>query len=464
MFIPFPRLLAAAAVLLAYGAFCAYVHWRGRWLRHKRDDGLPLPGQAPVWVVHASQTGFAQLLAEETAQALRRAGTTVHLQSLGGLSLSHLQGLASTGSPLLLLASTCGEGNSPDEATAFVDRVMAAPPSVDLTHLRYGLLALGDRSYANFCGFGQQLDTWLQGARAQALFPMIEVDRGEEAAIARWQHQTLALVGSQGLGEEELLPPEAETFRPWRLLKREVLNDGGDAPPVVKLELVPVEGALPHWEAGDLALILPPTASSPLVQPRAYSIASLPVEGSLQLLVRLRLDTEGRPGLISGWLTQAPPGSLVPLRLRSHSHFHLGDNARRPLILIGAGTGMAGLRPLLLSRALAGEHRNWLLFGERKGQQDFHYGDDIRCWQDEGLLTRLDLAFSRDQADKIYVQDRLAAAADELRRWLAAGAAIYLCGSAATLAPAIDQVLTETIGAEALEALLSSGRYRRDVY
>jgi len=471
MFIPLPRLLGAAAVLLIYLACCVFQQRRTRRQALAREDGLPQPGQAALWVAYASQTGLAQWLAEETARALRRAGTRIHLLALGTLEAADLQALAATGTPLLVLASTCGEGDCTDDASDFVDHVMA-PTTDNLQGLRYGLLALGDRSYANFCGFGHRLDDWLRSRRAEPLFPPIEVDKGDEEALLRWQHQTAALAApladrqadtalnaTANTREEETVPWQA-----WRLLRREQLDDGNDGFPLVRLELVPADSILPPWQAGDLALVMPPAPDGGLVQPRAYSIASLPEEGCLHLLVRLRRNEAGQPGLASGWLTHATPGTLIPLRLRSHPAFHLADNASRPLILIGAGTGIAGLRAHLLARIQRGEHRNWLVFGERRQDQDFHYGDDILSWRGSGQLTRLDLAFSRDQAEKIYVQDRLAAAGDELRRWLADGAALYLCGSAATLAPAVDQVLTDLLGTPAVDALVATGRYRRDVY
>ena len=465
MFIPLPRLLGAAAVLLIYIACCLFQQQRTRQRALAREDGLPQPGQAALWVAYASQTGLAQWLAEETARILRRAGTRIHLLALGSLQASDLRALAATGTPLLVVASTCGEGDCPDDASDFVDRVMA-PAADSLQGLRYGLLALGDRSYVNFCGFGRRLDDWLRSRRAEPLFPSIEVDKGDEDALLRWQHQTAALAAPLADRQTDTTATEEEpaSWQAWRLLRRERLDDGNDDLPLVRLELVPADGELPTWQAGDLALVMPPAPEASLVQPRAYSIASLPEEGCLHLLVRLRRNEAGQPGLASGWLTHATPGTLIPLRLRSHPAFHLADNAARPLILIGAGTGIAGLRAHLLARIQRGEHRNWLIFGERRQEQDFHYGDDILSWRGSGQLARLDLAFSRDQAEKIYVQDRLAAAGDELRRWLADGAALYLCGSAATLAPAVDQVLTDLIGAPAVNALVAAGRYRRDVY
>ena len=197
---------------------------------------------------------------------------------------------------------------------------------------------------------------------------------------------------------------------------------------------------------------------------REYSIASLPQDGALHLLVRRQLRPDGAPGLGSGWLcNEALVGGRIALRVRTNANFHPPESSR-PLILIGNGTGIAGLRAHLKGRIAAGAKRNWLLFGERHADRDFFYGEEIRDWHARGLLARLDLAFSRDSAERVYVQDKLRQASDELRHWVAAGAAIYVCGSLTGMAPGVDAALREILGDEGVEELLLERRYRRDVY
>jgi sulfite reductase (NADPH) flavoprotein alpha-component len=196
---------------------------------------------------------------------------------------------------------------------------------------------------------------------------------------------------------------------------------------------------------------------------RQYSIASIPQDGAIHLVVR-QVKHEGALGLASGWLTEhAQSGNAILLRLRSNPNFHLPDNDR-PLILIGNGTGIAGLRSHLKTRAANGRKRNWLIFGERNAAYDYPFCNEIEAWREQRVLERVDLAFSRDQAERVYVQDRLRAAADELRAWLADGATILVCGSLEGMAPGVDAVLTEVCGSAALEQLTIDGRYRRDVY
>ena len=148
----------------------------------------------------------------------------------------------------------------------------------------------------------------------------------------------------------------------------------------------------------------------------------------------------------------------------AHVRFRLGENARRPLILIGNGTGLAGLRAHLKARIDAGVTENWLVFGERNAQHDFLCRDELEGWAAAGQLARLDVAFSRDGGEVRYVQHLLAAHGDELRAWVARGAAIYVCGSLQGMASGVHEVLAEALGPDALDELAAQGRYRRDVY
>ena len=134
------------------------------------------------------------------------------------------------------------------------------------------------------------------------------------------------------------------------------------------------------------------------------------------------------------------------------------------LILLGNGTGLAGLRSLLKARIAQGRTRNWLLFGERNAAYDFHHQAELEGWRQRGTLQRLDVAFSRDQPTRVYVQHLLAAEADTVRAWVAQGAAVYVCGSLHGMAEGVDTALRSILGSAAVDDLLQQGRYRRDVY
>lgn len=197
---------------------------------------------------------------------------------------------------------------------------------------------------------------------------------------------------------------------------------------------------------------------------REYSIASIPQDGALELLIRQTHYADGRLGIGSGWLTgYAAMESDIALRIRENSAFH-PPVQNIPLILIGNGTGIAGLRAHLKARIALQQNNNWLIFGERNAAHDFYFKDELHNWQNQGLLTRIDTAFSRDQSESVYVQDIVKSSASDILKWVEAGAAIYICGSASGMAPAVHNELLELLGEATLSALTTSGRYRRDVY
>ncbi len=453
------RFALAGAVALTYLLFCAWI-----WRRHRaaRASDAPVSDGTPLLIAYASQTGFAEELARRSASLLQSAGV---LQSAGRavrvLPISQLDAslLASSGRSLFVV-STTGEGDPPDSAAVFLRRMMVQPQ--ELAHLRYGLLALGDRSYKHFCAFGRQLDAWLRKSGAKPLFESIEVDNCDGAALLAWQKR-LQLFGADGRAWQA--PPHSF----WQLQERVWLNPGSAGGAAYRIFLTPPKEGNWHWQAGDIAEILPgisgDSASPPNGQShREYSIASLPQDGGIALLVRRMELPDGRLGLGSGWLTkQAEIGDGIALRIRSNSGFHPPEDAR-PLILIGNGTGMAGLFAHLKARAAANHKRNWLVFGERSSAHDFFFRSEIEAWLREGVIERLDLAFSRDQTGRIYVQHLLREQAGMLRQWAADGAAIYICGSLQGMAGDVEAALMEILGQDDLQSLRESGRYRRDVY
>ncbi|MES2933453.1 MAG: sulfite reductase subunit alpha [Pseudomonadota bacterium] len=454
------RLWAATGMVLAYAAMCGAIAW-GQWRKRReskrrRMQLQPDQQQASGWIIaFGSQTGTAEELAQQSADTLRLAGISVHVCTLSELGLDALAGATR----ILFITSTYGEGDAPDNAAVFAGRLMddqqAGPRS--LQHLHYAVLALGDSSYAAYCGFGKALDQCLQQRGAQPMFDRIDVDRCDAQAISTWRQQLSHLAGTSDLPDWNGAP-----FSDWRLLERRLLNPGSLGEAVFHLELQPVAQQAAQWQSGDLVQIMAPSDPT---RPREYSIASIAEEGRVHLLLRLHRHADGRVGHASGWLgTQLEVGGIVPLRLRQHRRFQLGDNAERPLILIGNGTGIAGLRGHLKARMQSGAHANWLIFGERNRLHDFHYHDEIESWQASGALERLDAAFSRDQPQRRYVQDCLLHGGDAVRAWVERGAAIYVCGSLQGMAGGVDDALRQLLGDAVLDNLNVNGRYRRDVY
>src|SRR5690606_9839438 len=319
-----------------------------------------------------------------------------------------------------------------------VRAVMGGQASLD--HLEYAVLALGDRSYAHFCAFGHQLGQWLRQSGANAMFDLAEVDNGDPGALRHWQHHLALAAGAEAM--PDWTPPRYER---WRLASRRLLNPGSLGGPAFHLVLQPPPGATLAWQAGDIAEIGPrnppaevdallaacvidgacavrfgsqamplrealsraqlpgaqlPGAETPSADPQAlvdalsplphreYSIASLPHDGALELLVRQMQRDDGRPGLGSGWLgVHAGVGDEIDLRIRANPNFH-PPTGEAPLLLVGNGTGIAGLRALLKARERLGAHRNWLLFGERQRACDGFFAQDIERWTRNGVLER----------------------------------------------------------------------------
>ena len=440
---------SALALSGTYLAMCLAI-WRARAATSQLDAA-----PADWLVVYASQTGSAEYLARRTAETLATSGLdarAVCMSTFDAQALSRSQ-------RILFIASTYGEGDAPDSAARFathtVNAAMGATP--DLTELHYAVLALGDSTYANYCGFGRQLDGWLKARGATPLFELIEVDRSAPAALSAWQHQLSRLGGTSDLPDWE-----APGYGEWRIADRSLMNPGSAGAPLYRIALTPVHGGLPAWQAGDLAQVSAPGDPD---HPREYSVASLPAEGRLELMVRLQRREDGTAGAASGWLCeQAASEDIVRLRMRAHERFRLGANARRPLIAIGNGSGLAGLRALLKERIDAGVHDNWLLFGERNAAHDFLCRAELEQWLSTGALTRLDLAFSRDQESPRYVQHLLREQADVLRAWVADHAAVYVCGSLQGMAGGVHDALVELLGKDTVDKLAGEGRYRRDVY
>ncbi len=444
------RLLTAAAVAVGYVGLCG-----GTVLGHlrRRAPAAATAGVDAVTVAYASQTGLGEQIARHTQAALVAGGHAARLVPVSALDRATLE----AGGRILLVLATTGEGDAPDAAAGFARRVLGE--DADLGRLRYGLLALGDRSYRQFCAFGLGVGEWLDRHGAQPLFPPVTVDDGDPAALARWQGALVAAGLAGGDAGERAWTDEAP-FTTWRLVERRQLKPADAEHPAFHLAFEPVDGAR-DWRAGDLARVRLPGEGG---GHRDYSIASVPGEGRLMLLVRLARRPDGTLGLGSGWLTRGLPAhGTLEIQLRANPGFRAppGDP---PLILIGNGTGLAGLRAHLADRAGRGAGGAWLLFGERRRAADWFHRADIEGWVAAGTIARLDLAFSRDQVERVYVQHRLRAAAADLARRVDGGAAILVCGSAEGMAPAVHAVLADVLGAERLERLAEEGRYRRDVY
>ena len=231
--------------------------------------------------------------------------------------------------------------------------------------------------------------------------------------------------------------------------------------------------ARPHPEAFIEAL-------EPL-QPRLYSISSSPkaAPGRLSLTVdavRYVVGKRRRHGVASTFLaSRVAPGDPIPVYVQAAHGFALPDDPATPIIMVGPGTGVAPFRAFLQERAASkAAGKNWLFFGHQRSAHDFFYADEFETMKATGLLTRLSLAWSRDGAEKFYVQDRMRQAGRELWAWLAEGARFYVCGDAQRMAKDVERALVDVVadfGARSVDEAVAfvaqmkkSGRYQQDVY
>jgi len=474
--------------------------------RHVLASGS-VGGEDAILVAWASQSGRAESLALRTAAALQAAGRSVVVKSLAGFAPAELAGYPQA----LFVVSTFGEGQAPDGARSFARALDST--ELKLAGMRFAVLALGNRQYAQFCAFGHALHGALLRLGAGALQPLTPACETEPAAVDAW------FAGLSHFGVDTnttLLAAEAPVpqWQRWQLVQRRLLNPGSSGEPLFELSLLPVVSQTAvHWAPGALAEIRPAHAEGrvsawlfrhgfdpglnvnyagagqPLwavlaasvlpekdivdgdlralltslkpLSPRRYSVASIPADGALQLVVRQHRHAGGI-GVASGFLTlNCPAGGEVELRVVANPAFTVPAEDL-PCIFIGNGSGIAGLRGLLRERMRLGLGRNWLVFGERNRANDMLFEVEFNAWAESGRVE-VDRVFSREPGG-CYVQDHLLAQAGRLKRWLADGAVIHVCGSLSGMASGVDATLESVIGRDALEALAAAGRYRRDVY
>ena len=192
--------------------------------------------------------------------------------------------------------------------------------------------------------------------------------------------------------------------------------------------------------------------------------------------MRYQSNRRDRHGVCSTFLADRVALGETPVMVFvAESHFRLPEDGGRDVIMVGPGAGIAPFRAFLQERAATGATgRNWLLFGDRHRASDYLYREELEAWRAGGHLARLDLAFSRDQAERVYVQHRLLEAAPELWRWLEGGAAFYVCGDAKRMAKDVDAALHRIVAeqgglapeaaVEYVRRMKGEGRYQRDVY
>lgn len=499
----------------------------------------------------ASQTGRTEALATQLGTWLRAKGYNVHVAGLDMCDPAALTGTA------LFLVSTFGDGDPPDMAASFWDALKQQ--ELSLPSLRYAVLALGDSSYANFCGFGRALDDRLSTLGASALCARMDCEPDYEENVEAWQATLLNRLGDTLHVQTKPIthdapavistisrdaPTQARLARRLRLtgddpdketchIELDISQTGlrykvGDALgiwphnsennvqlvlntlqlsestviPLKRLGSITLGEALRRWfdlshptpallellgthENGYLPDLIRGLSTPPdpllipklfrRMQPRLYSISSSPQAYPDQVHLTVGINRSPFPGVSSTWLSGLSIGEDVPVFVQPTTHFQLPVDDTAPIIMIGPGTGIAPFRAFLQERAARqATGPNWLFFGERHERTGFYYRDELEALMVQGRLTQLNTAFSRDQSERIYVQDRMEENGAELWDWLNRGAYLYICGDAARMAKDVEHALKKIIAEHGkmnpeqadgfMADMTRSGRYLRDVY
>jgi sulfite reductase alpha subunit-like flavoprotein len=467
--------------------------WLSGYVWGKAEGGEAVPTLAAqqekpaVEIFYATETGNSKALALQVMNRLKNAGYKAKNSAVNRLKLEALaqQTLA------IFLISTHGEGDPPESARAFFDMLTQASEGA-LRGLSYAVLGLGDSSYTIFCGAATTLDAQLTRLGATSLHHTTLLDVDYAAHTDRWMDALVQSLDSKfgatasitatsststvthtGKGYSRLEPVEATVQHSV------ILNDRESNKQTYHLELVP--NAPLAYACGDaLGIMLPLGADGKEPTPRLYSIASSPLAhaGEIHLTVALathRLeDGSIGYGLASHYLASLKAGDTVRVYVAQNQLFKL-PSPDVDMIMIGPGTGIAPFRGFVYERSEAGATgRNWLFFGDQHAHCDFLYQAE---WQEHiatGALSRIDLAFSRDQEHKVYVQHKMLERANELMAWIRGGASIYVCGAKDPMSHDVDAALRQIImsqegiddakAADYLADLAEAGRYVKDVY
>ena len=569
--------------------------WASGYLAAKSESGKSVPlsvASAAVTaktltILYASQTGNAKGVASKLAESAKAAGITVALKNTADFKAKSLK----NETHLLIVASTNGEGEAPDDAIEFHEFLLGKK-APKLPNLSYSVLALGDSSYEFFCQTGKDFDERLKALGAKQVAPRVDCDVDYDSDSESWTLKIVETLKEELTQTDAVLAPvvdlptagaesqytkqnpyAAEFSLSQKITGRDSAKDvrhieidlgesgltyqAGDALGVwfendtnlvadlvatlkltgeekvklkvnganqvftltdaltTELEITQTAPAfIEFWSkiSGDKALtaiaadkntarvyagehqiidvikaakteIDPQFFVEALrkITPRLYSIASAQAEVEEEVhltvgLVSYDADGEPRTGGASSFLAnRLEEGQKVRVFVEHNDNFRLPQNSDTPVIMVGPGTGVAPFRAFMQQReADEATGDNWMFFGDQTFTQDFLYQVEWQNYLKSGLLTRMDVAFSRDQAEKIYVQDRLKEQAAEVFSWLERGAHLYICGDANRMAKDVHQALIEIIAEQGklsteqaeqyLKELRSNKRYQKDVY
>ncbi len=543
------------------------------------------PVSKDVTVLYGSQTGNSEGLAKKTAQHLEEKGFQVTLSSMSDFKPNNLKKINN----LLVIVSTHGEGDPPDNALSFHEYVHGRrAPKLD--HLSFSVLSLGDSSYEFFCQTGKEFDERFEELGGTRLFDRVDCDLDYDEPFSEWLQ---GVASSLSEGEAVSLPQESagannqavseySRTNPFyaEVLENINLNGRGSNKETRHLELS-LEGSGLVYEPGDSLGIYPtndPALVDELIQtcgwnaeeavtvhkngdtlplkealtshfeitvltkPLLQKIAALTKSESLHALLEegneeklkeyitgrdlvdaardfgpfegtaaeftallrkiparlysiasslkandeevhltigaVRYDAHGRErqGVCSILCAERlQPGDTLPVYIQHNQNFKLPQDPDTPIIMVGPGTGIAPFRSFMQEREEMGANGNsWLFFGDQHFVTDFLYQTEWQKWLKDGVLTKMDVAFSRDTEEKVYVQHQMKKQSKELFEWLEQGAYVYICGDEKHMAHDVHNTLLSIIQEEGamskekaesyLANLQQQKRYQRDVY
>jgi len=538
-----------------------------------------------VTVLYGSQTGNAQGLAENAGKQLEQRGFQVTVSSMSDFKPNQLKKVNN----LLIVVSTHGEGDPPDNALSFHE-FLHGRRAPKLEDLRFSVLALGDSSYEFFCQTGKEFDQRLEELGGKRISPRVDCDLDYDEPAAEWLESVLEGLSEAGGGNAAPAPaaaPQAgessySRTNPFRaeVLENLNLNGRGSNKETRHVELS-LEGSGLTYEPGDSLGVYPENdpelidqllkemnwdpeeivtlnkqgdvrplkdalvsyyeitvLTKPLLEQaaqltgsnelrellapgneesvkayiegrdlldlirdygpfsvsaqefvsilrkmpaRLYSIASSlsanPDEVHLTIGA-VRYDAHGRErkGVCSILCAERlQPGDTLPVYVQHNQNFKLPKDPETPIIMVGPGTGVAPFRSFMQEREEAGaEGKAWMFFGDQHFVTDFLYQTEWQNWLKDGVLTKMDVAFSRDTEEKVYVQHRMLEQSADLFEWLQEGAAVYICGDEKHMAHDVHNTLLEIIEKEGnmsreeaedyLADMQQQKRYQRDVY
>lgn len=442
------------AVLLGLGGASIPLFWLSGlliWWRAGRNKLRPAGNEALVradtLIFVASEGGSTWRFAQCLHDALRRAGRRVHCAPL-----EQFQAPA-TARQIFVLAATYGDGQPPSHASAALERIASLTPG----SAAVSVLGFGDRQFASWCAYAEALDAVLRQRGWPGLLPLERIHRQSGQQFARWG-QSLA----RALGEPLALEhsPQLPSTTTLRLIERQdYAGPQGQAAAILRFQR-PAQrirdrlraGRLGHFAAGDLLGIVAP--GSPV--PRYYSLACGSADGFVEICVR---HLEG--GLCSTYLMSLVLGDEISAFIRANPGFAL-PSGKRPVLLIGAGTGVAPLAGFIRRNDHHAPMHLW--FGTRDPHQDYYFGPEIARWREEGRVASVQTEFSRLPGGG-YVQDALARDAERVRTLVSQGALVRVCGSR-PMARSVTAVLDNILSTLCLDVqqLKANGRYAEDIF